>query len=74
MGAPRLQPDRHAADAVRVLGGAPLVTFVTALAGGLLACAAVAAHRAYGARDGRRSPVLAAAALAAVAALFGEGC
>ncbi len=54
-------------------GGAPLVTFVTALAGGLLAYAAVAAHRAYGARDGRRSPVLAAAALAAVAALFGGG-
>ncbi|TQM69314.1 apolipoprotein N-acyltransferase [Actinomadura hallensis] len=54
-------------------GGAPLVTFVTALAGGLLAYAAVAAHRAYGARDGRRSPVLAAAALAAAAALFGGG-
>ncbi|WP_235036660.1 apolipoprotein N-acyltransferase [Actinomadura sp. K4S16] len=28
-------------------GGAPLVTFLTALLGGLLACAAVAAHRAW---------------------------
>ncbi|MGH3240308.1 MAG: hypothetical protein ACRDNL_07995, partial [Spirillospora sp.] len=32
-------------------GGAPLVTFLTALIGGLLAYAAVAAHRAYRARS-----------------------
>ncbi|MGP4028097.1 apolipoprotein N-acyltransferase [Actinomadura sp. 3N407] len=35
------------------LGGAPLVTFLTALIGGLLAYAAVAAHRAYRARAAR---------------------
>ncbi|WP_240809915.1 apolipoprotein N-acyltransferase [Actinomadura sp. WMMA1423] len=33
------------------IGGAPLVTFLTALVGGLLACAAVAAHRARRARS-----------------------
>ncbi|TDE19571.1 apolipoprotein N-acyltransferase [Actinomadura sp. 6K520] len=65
-------------------GGAPLVTFLTALAGGLLACAAVAAHRAHRARrartggDGpspgpRRTLLPAAAALAGIAAVAGGG-
>lgn len=64
-------------------GGAPLVTFLTALIGGLLACAAVAAHRAYRARasagdeeDARalrpgRALVPAAVCLAAIAAVVG---
>jgi apolipoprotein N-acyltransferase len=67
-------------------GGAPLVTFLTALIGGLLACAAVAAHRAYRARasdpgdeEGARAPrpgralVPAAVCLAAIAAVVGGG-
>lgn len=67
-------------------GGAPLVTFVTALIGGLLAYAAVAAHRARAARRAaasaegeerppspRRALVPAAASLALIAALAGGG-
>jgi apolipoprotein N-acyltransferase len=70
-------------------GGAPLVTFVTALIGGLLAFAAVAAHRARTARRAaesaesaegperppaaRRALVPAAGALALIAALTGGG-
>ncbi|WP_433461375.1 apolipoprotein N-acyltransferase [Spirillospora sp. CA-128828] len=69
-------------------GGAPLVTFLTALIGGLLACAALAAHRAYRARQARasgpetgegaaprtwRTLVPAAVCLAAVAAVVGGG-
>lgn len=66
-------------------GGAPLVTFLTALIGGLLACAAVAAHRARseGARDRggdagrpprtRRALLPAAVCLAAVGAVVGGG-
>ncbi|MGI5201122.1 apolipoprotein N-acyltransferase [Spirillospora sp. CA-108201] len=66
-------------------GGAPLVTFLTALVGGLLACAAVAVHRARShrarppaedaeARPGtRRALVPAAVSLAAVGAVVGGG-
>ncbi|TDC61832.1 apolipoprotein N-acyltransferase [Actinomadura sp. GC306] len=65
-------------------GGAPLVTFVTALAGGLLAYAALAAHRAYRVHragtggDGPsprpwRTLLPAAAALAGIAAVTGGG-
>ncbi|MEV3924666.1 apolipoprotein N-acyltransferase [Actinomadura coerulea] len=66
-------------------GGAPLVTFLTALIGGLLACAAVAVHRARseGARDQgadagspprtRRALLPAAVCLAAVGAVVGGG-
>ncbi|TMQ90000.1 apolipoprotein N-acyltransferase [Actinomadura soli] len=64
------------------LGGAPLVTFLTALIGGLLAYAAVVAHRAYRARNARaeeaparawRALAPAVAALALIAALAGGG-
>ncbi|MFA1543685.1 apolipoprotein N-acyltransferase [Actinomadura monticuli] len=68
-------------------GGAPLVTFLTALIGGLLACAAVAAHRAHRARRARpagsgaddaprpawRALAPLAACLAAAAAVVGGG-
>lgn len=61
-------------------GGAPLVTFVTALVGGLLAYAAVAAHRAGASRRGgedaptaRRALVPVAVPLALVAAVAGGG-
>ncbi|MQY08726.1 apolipoprotein N-acyltransferase [Actinomadura macrotermitis] len=57
------------------LGGAPLVTFLTALLGGLLAYAALTAWRARGGDAGARRaaarPV--AAALAAMAAIVGGG-
>ncbi|MEU4822464.1 apolipoprotein N-acyltransferase [Actinomadura citrea] len=68
------------------VGGAPLVTFLTALIGGLLACAAVAVHRArsqsarsQGAdadeppRTRGRALVPAAVCLAAVGAVVGGG-
>ncbi|WP_243711457.1 apolipoprotein N-acyltransferase [Actinomadura sp. KC216] len=63
------------------LGGAPLVTFLTALIGALLAYAAVVAHRAHRARwarEGRsagawRAAAPAVAALAVIAALAGGG-
>ncbi|MEV0668350.1 apolipoprotein N-acyltransferase [Actinomadura luteofluorescens] len=67
------------------LGGAPLVTFLTALIGGLLACAAVAVHRARSRRarppeeDAAETPgtrrvlVPAAVCLAAVGAVVGGG-
>ncbi|SNR81753.1 apolipoprotein N-acyltransferase [Actinomadura mexicana] len=67
------------------VGGAPLVTFLTALIGGLLACAAVAVHRARlrGARspgaDAEEQPrtpralLPAAVCLAAVGAVVGGG-
>ncbi|WP_243719305.1 apolipoprotein N-acyltransferase [Actinomadura sp. 7K534] len=65
-------------------GGAPLVTFLTALVGGLLAYGAVAAHRAYRAHRARtgddgpspgpwRTLLPAAAALAGIAAVVGGG-
>nr|WP_244994099.1 apolipoprotein N-acyltransferase [Actinomadura coerulea] len=66
-------------------GGAPLVTFLTALIGGLLACAAVAVHRArsegavhQGGDAGkpprpRRALLPAAVCLAAVGAVVGGG-
>ncbi|GAA4343383.1 apolipoprotein N-acyltransferase [Actinomadura luteofluorescens] len=67
------------------LGGAPLVTFLTALIGGLLACAAVAVHRARSRRarppeedaaetpGTRRALIPAAVCLAAVGAVVGGG-
>ncbi|WP_338743401.1 apolipoprotein N-acyltransferase [Actinomadura luteofluorescens] len=67
------------------LGGAPLVTFLTALIGGLLACAAVAVHRARSRRTrppeedaaetpgARRALIPAAVCLAAVGAVVGGG-
>ncbi|NDU76620.1 apolipoprotein N-acyltransferase [Actinomadura sp. DSM 109109] len=68
------------------LGGAPLVTFLTALIGGLLACAAVAVHRARTrgapaegadavepARTRPRALVPAAVCLAAAGAVVGGG-
>ncbi|MEU8308411.1 apolipoprotein N-acyltransferase [Actinomadura sp. NPDC048955] len=67
------------------LGGAPLVTFLTALIGGLLACAAVAVHRARSRRarppeedaaetpGTRRALVPAVVCLAAVGAVVGGG-
>ncbi|MFI0373960.1 apolipoprotein N-acyltransferase [Actinomadura sp. 1N219] len=65
------------------VGGAPLVTFLTALIGGLLAYAAVVAHRAYRAREAKaeekrpagvwRTLAPAVAALAVIAALAGGG-
>lgn len=55
------------------LGGAPLVTFLTALVGGLLAYAAVVLWRLRG-RDGAlRGPVLGATAAVALAALVVGG-
>ncbi|MFI0408999.1 apolipoprotein N-acyltransferase [Actinomadura sp. 3N508] len=59
------------------VGGAPLLTFLTALIGGLLAYAAVVAHRARDKREEtagmRRALAPAVAALAVVAALAGGG-
>ncbi|MFG2091371.1 apolipoprotein N-acyltransferase [Spirillospora sp. NPDC048824] len=57
------------------VGGAPLVTFLTALIGGLLAYAAVAAHRARTAgTPARWRPLVpVAAALAVIAAIAGGG-
>ncbi|NVI91376.1 apolipoprotein N-acyltransferase, partial [Actinomadura sp. BRA 177] len=56
-------------------GGAPLVTFLTALIGGLLAYAAVAAHRARREREIPRRRALApiAGGLALIAAVAGGG-
>ncbi|MEV4436474.1 apolipoprotein N-acyltransferase [Streptomyces sp. NPDC049585] len=56
------------------LGGAPLVTFAVALAGGTLAYAALAARRALGAGGGRlRAALPGAGALVLTGALIGAG-
>ncbi|WP_433338589.1 apolipoprotein N-acyltransferase [Spirillospora sp. CA-294931] len=55
------------------VGGAPLVTFLTALAGGLLAYGAHTAYRAHRAGDLRRATRPLAAAVACLAALIGGG-
>nr|WP_237695052.1 apolipoprotein N-acyltransferase [Streptomyces sp. SID5468] len=55
------------------VGGAPLVTFAVALAGGLLAAAALAAWRLRGPVRGRRTAATAAGALLLAVAVAGSG-